>query len=196
METFAMRNFTVRLLPLALTALFVVNLAPLGAQQKGKIGYLRTRIAPREAGVFVDGAYQGTAAMFGHRERMIQLTPGPHKVEIKDPRYKTLLVNAKIEAGETTTIRHYMEPLGYKSEGPLGELTTDGFGNAALYIDGEYYANTLELQNPAYSLMLKAGDYEMKIVPVDGEVVREEKVTIKADETLVIYKGGGTATRK
>jgi hypothetical protein len=33
-------------------------------------------------------------------------------------------------------------------------------------------------------------------VPVDGEVVREEKITIKADETLVIYKGGGTASRK
>jgi hypothetical protein len=44
--------------------------------------------------------------------------------------------------------------------------------------------------------LLKAGDYDMRIEPVDGEVTREEKITIKADETLVIYKGGGTATRK
>jgi hypothetical protein len=174
--------------------LLAAGAASLYAQ--GKVGYLRTRIDPREAGVFVDGKYHGTAAMFGHRERMIELSPGAHKVEIKDPRYKTLNVNAKITAGETTTIRQYMEPLGYKPEGPLGELTTEGFGNAAIYINGDYYANTAELQNPAYSLLLKAGEYNMKIEPVDGEVVREEKITIHADETLVIYKGGGTATRK
>jgi hypothetical protein len=181
--------------PLAFAAvLAVAGAASLHAQ--GKEGFLRTRISPREAGVFVDGKYQGTAAMFGHRERMIKLSPGTHVVEIKDPRYKTLKVDAKIEPGLTATIRHYLEPLNYKPEGPLGELTTDGFGNAAIYIDGEYHANALELQNPAYSLLLKAGDYDLKIEPVDGEVVREEKITIKADETLVIYKGGGTATRK
>jgi hypothetical protein len=191
-----MRNRApVRFLSLAVIALLAgVGAASLCAQEK--VGYLRTRISPREAGVFVDGAYHGTAAMFGHRERMINLSPGTHMVEIKDPRYKTLSVKANIEAGETTTIRQYMEPLGIKPEGPLGELTTDGFGNAAIYINGDYYANTLELQNPAYSLLLKAGGYDMKIVPVDGEVVREEKITINADETLVIYKGGGTASRK
>jgi hypothetical protein len=116
--------------------------------------------------------------MFGHRERMIELTPGAHVVEIKDPRHKTLNVKANIEAGQTTTIRQYMEPLGIKTEGPFGELTTDGFGNAAIYINGDYYANTAELQNPAYSLLLKAGAYDVKIVPVDGEVIREEKISI------------------
>jgi PEGA domain len=178
----------------AIALLAAAGVASLHAQDK--VGYLRTRISPREAGVFVDGKYYGTAAMFGHRERMIKLSPGTHVVEIKDPRYKTLKAEAKIEAGKTATIREYMDPLGTKPEGPLGELTTDGFGNAAIYINGDYYANTLELQNPAYSLLLKAGDYDMKIVPVDGEVVRAEKITINADEVLVIYKGGGTATRK
>ena len=191
-----MRNSApVRFFSLTVIALLAAaGIVSLHAQEK--VGYLRTRIDPREAGVFVDGKYHGTAAMFGHRERMIKLSPGTHKVEIKDPRYKTLNVEAKIEAGKTATIRQYMESLGIKPQGPLGELTTDGFGNAAIYIGGEYYANALELQNPAYSLLLKAGDYDLKIVPVDGEVVREEKITIKADETLVIYQGGGTATRK
>ncbi len=185
----------VRYALLAVIALIAAaGLSPLHAADK--VGYLRTRISPREAGVFVDGNYYGTAAMFGHRERMIKLSPGSHKVEIKDPRYKVLNVDAKIEADKTTTIRQYMEPLDYRPQGPLGELTTDGFGNAAIYIDGDYYANALELENPAYSLLLKAGDYDMKIVPVEGEVVRQEKITIKADETLVIYKGGGSATRK
>lgn len=190
-----MKKPFVRLLMLTFVCLFsAAGVAALHAQDK--VGYLRTRISPREAGVFVDGEYYGTAAMFGHRERMIKLEPGTYKVEIKDPRYKVLVVNAEIEAGETATIRKYMEPLEYEPQGPLGELTTDGFGNAAIYIDGEYHANALELQNPAYSLLLKAGEYQMRIVPVDGESVREDKITIKPDETLVIYKGGGTATRK
>jgi hypothetical protein len=184
-----------RFLPVALAAILAAaGITALSAQEK--VGFLRTRISPREAGVFVDGKYQGTAAMFGHRERMIKLSPGTHVVEIKDPRYKTLKVNAEIEAGLTATVRRYLEPLEYKPEGPLGELTTDGFGNAAIYLNGEYHATALELQNPAYSLLLKAGDYDMKIEPVDGEVIRQEKITIKADETLVIYKGGGSATRK
>lgn len=186
---------SIRLLSFVFAALLAASgAASLYAQEK--VGYLRTRIDPREAGVFVNGKYHGTAAMFGHRERMIKLAPGTYKVEIKDPRYKTLVVQAKIEAGKTSTIREYMESLGIRPEGPLGELTTDGFGNAAIYINDEYHANTLELQNPAYSLLLTAGDYDMKIVPVDGEAVREEKITIKADETLVIYKGGGSASRK
>jgi hypothetical protein len=196
MEDHCMRNRApVGLLSFLVVALLAVaGVASLHAQDKK--GFLRTRVDPREAGVFVDGKYHGTAAMFGHRERMIELAPGTHIVEIKDPRHKMLRVEAKIEAGKTATIRQYMEPLNYKPEGPLGELTTDGFGNAAVYINGDYYANTAELQNPAYSLLLKAGDYDMKIEPVEGEVVRQEKITIKADETLVIYKGGGSATRK
>lgn len=190
-----MRNRVLaRLFSLAIAAtLAFAGAASLLAQEK--VGYLRTRISPREAGVFVSGEYHGTAAMFGHRERMIKLAPGAYKVEIKDPRYKTLNVEAKITAGQTTTVRQYMEPAGVRPTGPFGELTTDGFGNAAIYLNGEYHANALELQNPAYSLLLKPGEYDMKIEPVDGEIVRQEKITIKADETLVVYKGGGTATR-
>jgi hypothetical protein len=189
------KRTSVRLFPVVFIALLAhAGSAWLHAEET--VGYLRTRIDPHEAGVFVNGKYYGTAAMFGHRERMIKLVPGAYKVEVKDPRYKTLVVQAKIEAGKTSTIRESMESLGIKAEGSLGELTTDGFPNAAIYINGEYYANTLELQNPAYSLLLPAGDYDIKIVPVDGETVREEKITIKADETLVVYQGGSSAPRR
>jgi hypothetical protein len=166
------------------------------AARAADVGQLRTRIDPHVAGVFVNGKYYGTAAMYGHRERMIALAPGSYKVELKDPRYKTLVANVKIEAGKVSTVRQYMEPLPKKPETVLGELTTDGFGNAAIYINGDYYANAAELQTPGYSLLLAPAEYNVKIVPVEGEAVREEKVKIVADETIVIYHGGGMATRK
>lgn len=164
--------------------------------QAADVGHLRTRIDPHVAGVFVNGKYYGTAAMYGHRERMIALAPGSYKVELKDPRYKTLVANVKIEAGKVSTVRQYMEPLPKKPDTEFGELTTDGFGNAAIYINGEYYANAAELQTPGYTLLLAPAEYNVKIVPVEGEAVREEKVKIVADETIVIYSGGGMATRK
>lgn len=177
-----------------LAALLAFAASELQAQEE--VGYLRTRIDPHVAGVFVNGEYYGTAAMFGHRQRMIELKPGNYTVEIVDPRFKTLKANVKIEAGKTATIRRYLEPGPVDTEGPFGELETEGFGNAAVYVDGKYYANTRELQVPGYTALLKVGEHEIKIVPVDGEVVREEKVQINKDETLVIKKGGGMTRRK
>ena len=95
-----------------------------------------------------------------------------------------------------TTIRKRMDPIDAKTAGPFGELGASGFGNAAIYLNGKYYANTAELDNPAYHLLLPAGTYDLKITPVDGSAGREEKVTINADETLVLSKGKADARRK
>ena len=175
---------------LVLTSLVVT---PLTAQEEG---FLRTRIDPYKAGVFVNGEYYGTAAMFGSRQRMIKLAPGTYDVEIVDPRYKTLKAKAQIKTGETTTIRRAMEPLGVPREGPFGELITEGFGNAAVYLNGKYYANTAELGTPGQSMLLKPGEYSMKIVPVSGADVREETIEVNANETLIISRKGASVRRK
>ena len=177
-----------------LVSVFVFGGGPLVAQQD--VGYFRTRLSPSVAGVFIDGKYQGTAAMFGHRDSAIKLKPGTYSVELVDPRYKTLKATVKIEAGKTATLRRAMEPLAVDTEGPFGDLTSEGFGNAAVYVNGKYYANTRELQNPFHTLLLRPGEYDMKIVSIDGQTLREEKIKINADETLVINKSGGVARRQ
>lgn len=182
--------------------IFVIAFAVLTASTPSEliaqddVGYLRTRISPHVAGVFVDGKYQGTAAMFGHRQRMISLKPGTYKVEIVDPRFKTLTAKVTIEAGKTSTIRRRLEPAPVDTKGPFGELKMEGFSNAAIYLDGQYYANARELQVPGYSLLLRPGEYQMKIEPVSQEPVREEKIKINADETLIISKSGAPVRRK
>jgi hypothetical protein len=160
------------------------------------MGQLRTRIDPRVAGVYVNGEYKGTAAMFSHRQAALKLSPGNYKVKLVDPRHKTVTVDVGIQAGKMTTVRRRMEPIETKTSGPLGELVTNKFGNAAIYLNGKYYANTAELDNPAYSLLLPPGQYDLKIAPADGSATREEKITINADETLVLSKDAADIRRK
>ncbi len=180
----------------AIAVLAAVSLAALPALAQEQVGYFRTRIDPHVAGVFIDGKYYGTAAMFGHRAAAIKLAPGSYKVEIVDPRYQTIEAKVEIKAGQTSTLRMAMKPISRETEGPFGELITEGFGNAAVYLNGKYYANTAELSTPGQSLLLKPGEYTMKIVPVGGGPGKEEKIQINADETLVISKTGAPVRRR
>ena len=169
---------------------------PQAIGQDGDVGHLRTRISPAVAGVFVDGEYYGTAAMFGSLDGAIGLKPGNYTVKIVDPRYRTLEAKITIKKGEYTTVRQKLTPVSYEPEGPLGELKAHGFGNAAVYLNGKYYANTKELQASLRTLLLKPGTYQLKIVGVDGKTDHDEKVKINADEVLVVYKRGATVRRK
>lgn len=161
----------------------------------GEIGYLRTRIDPAAAGVFVEGEYYGAAYMFGFRDRPIKLEPGEYQVEIKDPRYKTLIANVTIKPDKWAVIRHSLTPLPLDYEGPYGELITEGYGNAAIYLNGKYYANASAISASYRSLLLPPGDYDMKIVPVDGGEVMTREITVNADETLVLSMGGAPVRR-
>lgn len=175
--------------------LTVLAALPLAAQDK-KMGYLRTKVDPWVAGVFVDGDYKGTAAMFGSRERMIELKPGVYTVKLVDPRYKTREIKVEIEAGLPSTIRTSMVPLGREPKPPFGELVTEGFGNSAIYLNGDYYANTSEISGEGRALLLKPDTYKMKIVSADEEFVREENIVINADETLILSRTAAPVRRK
>ena len=180
---------------IALSLLVILMALPTVAQQSNA-GYLRTKVDPWAAGVFVDGDYKGTAAMFGGRNRMIELAPGTHEVELVDPRYKRMKLRVTIEAGKTVTIRQSMKSLDREPSGPLGELVTEGFGNSAVYLNGAYYANTNEISSESHALLLPPGTYQMRIVPTEGGTPREEKITINAEETLVLSRSGAPVRRR
>lgn len=183
------------LVPIALMVLLAVLLVTAVAAQEN-VGYFRTRIDPHVAGVFINGKYYGTAAMFGHKQTAIKLPPGKYEVEVVDPRYKTLKATVQIEAGKWSVLRHSLKPLSAKATGPFGELITEGFGNAAVYLNGKYYANSQELDTPGQSLLLPPGAYDMKIVDPAGTTLKQQKIEINADETLVISKTGAPVRRK
>jgi hypothetical protein len=159
-------------------------------------GTLRTRVDPRVAGVFINGKYYGTAAMFSHHQATIKLPEGNYKVKLVDPMHEDMTLDVGIVAGKETTIRQQMKSLNLPPRKNLGELKTEKWGNSAIYLNGEYYANSNELAHPSYSLLLDAGTYDLKIVPVDGSAGREGKITINANEILVLSKGNADTQRK
>ncbi len=173
---------------ISLTLLLAGAMAGTAAQEKK--GSLRTLISPMDVGVFVNGKYYGSAKMFVFRSNPLELPPGTYDVELVDPRCKTLKVKAEIKAGLTTTIRHSME-CSTKVEGPFGELATEGYGNAAIYLNGQYYGNSSDA-----GILIAPGSYDLKIVPVDGSQGREEKITINVEETLILSKGAADVRRK
>ncbi len=60
----------------------------------------------------------------------------------------------------------------------IAEQSLAEVGNVALR------PNAKELQNPLHTLLLRPGEYDMKIMSVTGEPIQEEKITVNADETV------------
>ncbi|MCP5112571.1 MAG: PEGA domain-containing protein [bacterium] len=148
-------------------------------------GHLRTRVKPAVAGVFVDGQYKGTASQFQHQRKAIPLAPGTHKVELIDPRYETHSQTVTIEAGKTETIRQHLrrKPL---PQPPFGKLKIKNGDRSAVYINNQYFGQADEFNGPGQGLLLKPGEYFVRIVPAGGGTPREEKIKIEANRSHTI----------
>jgi hypothetical protein len=73
-------------------------------------GLLRLSVTPLSAEVFVDSLYVGTVADINARN-VLELTAGPHRIEIRAPQYQTVTVDVRITPYETVTYRATLEPL-------------------------------------------------------------------------------------
>ncbi len=63
--------------------------------EAGETGTLRLHIEPPDASVYVDGEFRGT----GREARRIELTPGPHRLEVVRPGYRAVEREIEVEAG-------------------------------------------------------------------------------------------------
>jgi hypothetical protein len=71
-----------------------------GPEGSATPGLLALRVSPDDASVYVDGRFFGSARQTGE----IELSPGPHRVEIVRPGYKTIEREVAIESGRTLTL--------------------------------------------------------------------------------------------
>jgi hypothetical protein len=160
---------------------------PLLAEKKDT-GHLKTIVDPRRAGVFVDGQYLGPTADFKVAHKF-ELSAGEHEVKLIDPRYEEFSTTVKIEAGKTTKLREKLKPVALPQP-PFGRLrTVGGTGNnkyAAVFIDGKFMGHVDEFNNFAQGLLLKPGDYTVRIAPTGGGTAHEEKVKIEADKVTTV----------
>jgi hypothetical protein len=167
----------------------VVGLAAMacfsGLAQQGSTGFLKTKVNPGRAGVFVDGKYVGPAANFGS-SRKYSVAAGEHEVKLVEPRYEEMTTKVTVTAGKTTTLKETMKALPAPKP-PFGRIRTecpDKF--AAVYLNGKYVGHADEFSNSGQGLLISPGEYDVKVVPTSGGAGVEQKVKVEANKTVVV----------
>ena len=91
---------------LVLAALGAAGIVGLGIVARYTIQSLRPAVIEfdikPQGDVFVDGVMKGSVPPLAR----LELTPGKHSIEIGNPRFKSLVVEVDVKAGEHLTIRH------------------------------------------------------------------------------------------
>jgi hypothetical protein len=148
-------------------------------------GYVKTRVDPGRAGVFIDGKYVGPAANF-HMARKYAVVPGEHEIKLVEPRYEEVTTKVTVVAGKTVDVKQSMKGLP-KPKPPFGRLriiSADKFD--AVYVNGKFMGHAGEFNNSVQGLLLNPGEYVVKITPANGSE-HEEKVTVQADRTVSVH---------
>ncbi len=153
-------------------------------------GHLKTKINPGRTGVFIDGKYLGPAANF-KMARTYSVPPGEHELKLAEPRYKDYTTKIKVEPGKTTVFKYSMEALPAPKP-PFGKLrvlqgSSGKFG--AVYLNDHYMGHIDEFSNFAQGLLINPGEYQLKIVSVDGGQDHVEKIVIKENQTTTVKAG-------
>ena len=74
------------------------------------VGGIRLRIRPRDAQVFVDGAYAGLVDDFDGTFQQLRLEQGGHKIEIRMPGFEDLEMDVHVQPGRTITLQEDLRP--------------------------------------------------------------------------------------
>ena len=74
------------------------------------LGGVRITDAPREAQVFVDGAYVGIVDDFDGANQHLNLEAGQHRIEIHTPEAGAIVFDVSVQAGQTITLRATVGP--------------------------------------------------------------------------------------
>jgi hypothetical protein len=78
---------------------------------KDETGVLHLNVKPHDAEVYIDGGLVGKANQFEGVFHRLRLADGVHRVELRAPGYEPLVVNVRIQAGESMTYRGTLEKL-------------------------------------------------------------------------------------
>lgn len=149
--------------------------------------YLKAKVDPGRAGVFVDGKYVGPAANF-KVTRKYALPPGHHEIRLVDPRYEEVSTSVDLVAGKTTVVAQTLKPVA-PAKGPFGTLRTKSADKfAAVYINDKYYGHADEFDNFAQGILLPPGEYTVRIEPVSGGNMVSKKVQIEVGKTVIVEK--------
>jgi hypothetical protein len=154
--------------------------------QQGGNGYLKLKVHPGSAGVFVDGNYMGPAANFGIA-RKYAVAVGEHEIILKDSRYEDYSTKVNIEAGKTTTLSQSLQPVTPPSP-PFGTLRIKGGSSKfdGVFLNGKFMGHLDEFNNFAQGMLITPGEYTLTVVSPGGKQELEEKIQIEEKKTTLI----------
>ena len=154
------------------------------AEQKD-VAYLKAKVNPGQAGVFVDGKYLGPAADF-KIARKYAISPGQHEIKFVDPRYEEVTTTLILEAGKTIVVSQTLKPLP-PAQPPFGTIRTESPDKyAAVYINDRFYGHAAEFSKAMQGILLPPGDYTVRIEPVSGGNAVKKTVKVEADKTVLV----------
>lgn len=74
-------------------------------------GWLRLRVQPRHADVFVDGYYVGVVDEFDGAFQSLELTAGPHRIEIAAEGFRPITLDVRILPDRRTELQQVLVPV-------------------------------------------------------------------------------------
>jgi hypothetical protein len=168
---------------LGISTLLLACGAAIGQQKD--TAYIKTKVDPGRAGVFVDGKYIGPARNFGIA-RKYALPAGQHQIKLVDPRYEEVSTTVDLKAGKTTDVAQTLKALP-PAKGPFGMIHTDCPDKfAAVYVNDRFYGHAGEFNNSMQALLLPAGEYKVRIEPVSGGTPINQTIKLEAGKTVVV----------
>ncbi|HEY3441405.1 MAG TPA: PEGA domain-containing protein [Paludibaculum sp.] len=160
------------------------------AQIPDKSGFVQIKVTPPHAGVFVDGKYMGPSTLFATKEKAIRVAVGNHRVEVLEPYHETLVTDFQVTEGQYNEIAKELKANGKEPKNKVSAIVTEGFGEAAIYLDNEYFGHA------GRELRVKPGKFMLKLTSMDGTILREIKVELRNRETLVVPRDGAPVVKK
>ena len=161
--------------------------ASLSFAQNGEplTGKLKVKAKPGTAGVFIDGKYVGPAS--NHKStRTYNVAAGDHEVTLSEPRFEDMKSKITIHAGETLVLQQKLKELPAPT-GPYGRIKVMGFDKyAAVFLNGKFYAHADELSNMVQGLLIKPGEYAIRVEPQNGNAPYEQKITVEEGKTVTV----------
>jgi hypothetical protein len=75
-------------------------------------GSVRLDVPQVEAAVYVDGYFVGVVEDFNGATEHLNLSPGPHHIELHAPGFEPAIFDVRIDVGKTITYRTPLPPAG------------------------------------------------------------------------------------
>jgi hypothetical protein len=175
----------------AATLLFLCAATAFAAKDKA---YIKARVSPGDAGLFINGKYVGPVSRFTVPEKY-EAPIGEVEISIRDPRCEDYTTKVTTRAGKTTHIGYKLKrvepakpPFGlFRLKGGEADsfMSVTGGDVGAIYINGRYYGYVDELNNVGSGILLNPGTYDLHIdSPTFGDI--NQKITIEANKTTFV----------